>query len=141
MIQVESHPTKPTAPSNLLSPLGQMVLIMITLKWQSGLQQAFICSYDSHIKRFTKVLKLISSVHISTLFVLLAHKPGKGKGYPLQYPGQGNSMDCIPHEVTKIWTQLFWQQWREDSLGKRQRKSENMDKALRLCYFSLIPNF
>ena len=32
--------------------------------------------------------------------------PGEGKGYPLQYSGLGNSMDCIVHRVTKSWTRL-----------------------------------
>ena len=30
--------------------------------------------------------------------------PGEGKGYPLQYSGLENSMDCIVHVVTKNWT-------------------------------------
>ena len=29
---------------------------------------------------------------------------GEGKGYPLQYPGLENSMDCILHGVTKSRT-------------------------------------
>ena len=32
--------------------------------------------------------------------------PGEGKGYPLQYSGLENSMDCIGHGVTKSWTWL-----------------------------------
>ena len=32
--------------------------------------------------------------------------PGEGKGYPRQYPGLENSMDCIGHGVTKRWTRL-----------------------------------
>ena len=32
--------------------------------------------------------------------------PGEGKGYPIQYSGLENSMDCIIHRVTKSWTQL-----------------------------------
>ena len=28
----------------------------------------------------------------------------KGKGYPLQYSGLENSVDCIVHGVTKTWT-------------------------------------
>ena len=32
--------------------------------------------------------------------------PGEGKGYPLQYSGLENSMDCIVHGVTKSRTQL-----------------------------------
>ena len=30
--------------------------------------------------------------------------PGEGKGYPLQYSGLANSMDCIIHGVTKSQT-------------------------------------
>ena len=36
----------------------------------------------------------------------LGRSPGEGKGYPLQYSGLKNSMDCIVHGVTKSWTQL-----------------------------------
>ena len=36
----------------------------------------------------------------------LERSPGEGKGYPLQYSGLENSMDCIIHGVTKCWTQL-----------------------------------
>ena len=36
----------------------------------------------------------------------LGRSPGDGKGYPLQYPGLENSMDCIVHGVRKSRTQL-----------------------------------
>jgi len=36
----------------------------------------------------------------------LGRPPGEGKGYPLQYSGLENSMDCIVHRVAKNWTQL-----------------------------------
>ena len=36
----------------------------------------------------------------------LGRSPGEGKGYPLQYSGLENSMDCIVHGITKSWTQL-----------------------------------
>ena len=32
--------------------------------------------------------------------------PGEGIGYPLQYPGLENSMDCIVHGVAKSRTRL-----------------------------------
>ena len=32
--------------------------------------------------------------------------PEEGKGYPLQYSGLENSMDCIVHGVAKTWTRL-----------------------------------
>ena len=31
----------------------------------------------------------------------LGRSPGEGKGYPLQYSGLKNSMDCIVHRVTE----------------------------------------
>ena len=36
----------------------------------------------------------------------LGRLPGEGKGYPFQYSGLENSMDCIVHGVAKSWTQL-----------------------------------
>ena len=36
----------------------------------------------------------------------LGRSAGEGKGYPLQYSGLENSMDCIVHGVSKSWTQL-----------------------------------
>ena len=36
----------------------------------------------------------------------LGRCPGEGKGYPLQYSGLENSMDCIVHGVKKSQTQL-----------------------------------
>ena len=34
----------------------------------------------------------------------LGRPPGEGKGYPLQYSGLENSMDCIVHGLTKSQT-------------------------------------
>ena len=34
----------------------------------------------------------------------LGRSLGEGKGYPLQYSGLENSMDCIVHGVAKSWT-------------------------------------
>ena len=36
----------------------------------------------------------------------LGRSPGEGKGYPLQYSGLENSMDCIVHGVAKNLTRL-----------------------------------
>ena len=36
----------------------------------------------------------------------LGRSSGEGKGYPLQYSGLENSMDCIVHGITKSWTRL-----------------------------------
>ena len=36
----------------------------------------------------------------------LGSSPGEWKGYPLQYSGLENSMDCIVNGVAKSWTRL-----------------------------------
>ena len=36
----------------------------------------------------------------------LGRSPGEGNGYPLQYCGLENSIDCIVHGVEKSWTRL-----------------------------------
>ena len=36
----------------------------------------------------------------------LGRSPGEGKGYPLQYSGLENSMDCMVHAVAKSQTRL-----------------------------------
>ena len=36
----------------------------------------------------------------------LGRSPGEGKGYPLQYAGLENSIDCIVHGTTKSQTRL-----------------------------------
>ena len=36
----------------------------------------------------------------------LGRSPEEGKGYPLQYSGPENSMDCMAHGVAKSWTRL-----------------------------------
>ena len=38
----------------------------------------------------------------------LGRSPGEGKGYPLQYSGLENSMDCIAHGITKSQTWLSY---------------------------------
>ena len=41
-----------------------------------------------------------------SLILGLGRSPGEGKGYPLQYSGLENSMDCIVHGVAKSQTRL-----------------------------------
>ena len=40
------------------------------------------------------------------LILGLGRSPREGKGYPLQFSGLENSMDCIVHWIAKNWTQL-----------------------------------
>ena len=41
-----------------------------------------------------------------SLILGLGRSPGEGKGYPLQYSGLENSLDCTVHRVAKGGTQL-----------------------------------
>ena len=49
-----------------------------------------------------------SACHVGNLCLIpgLGRSPREGKGYPLQYSGLENSVDCIVHGVTKSRTQL-----------------------------------
>ena len=40
------------------------------------------------------------------LFPGLGRSPAEGNGYPIQYSGLENSLECIGPEVTKSWTKL-----------------------------------
>ena len=46
-----------------------------------------------------------SACHVEHLGLIpgLGRSPGEGKGYPFQYSGLENSMDCIVHGVAKSW--------------------------------------
>jgi len=49
----------------------------------------------------------LDSTHLHTFHTFgLGRSPGEGKGYPLQYSGLGNSIDCIVHPVAKSQTRL-----------------------------------
>ena len=43
-----------------------------------------------------------SGVEPCLIYPYLTGSPGEGKGYPLQYSGLENSIDCIVHEITKL---------------------------------------
>ena len=61
------------------------------------------------VKESSLVAQLIeSSYNAGDLGLIpgLGRSPGEGKGYPLQYSGLENSMDCIARGVTKSRTRL-----------------------------------
>ena len=60
----------------------------------------------------------------------LGRSPGEGKGYPLQYSGLENSMDCIVQGVTKSRTQLSQQQLLRSSNNPQQ--PHDLKKCLQL---------
>ena len=48
----------------------------------------------------------------------LGRFPGEGKGYPLQYSGLENSIDCITHGVAKSQTRLSDFHFRNQTMQK-----------------------
>ena len=72
-----------------------MLFIILSLKW-------FIRGFpDSSVGK-----ESICNAGNPGLIPGLGLSPGEGKGYPLQYSGLENSMDCIVYGVTKSWTWL-----------------------------------
>ena len=59
-------------------------------------------SWGSLVVQLVKNLPAMPETRVQSLG--LEDSPGEGKGYPLQYSGLENSLDCIVHEVTRIWT-------------------------------------
>ena len=78
----------------------------------------------------------------------LGGSPGEGKGYPLQYSGLENSMDCIVHGVAKSWTWLsdfHLRNWM-NTLYKDSEKVQvfNIELAKELpiyCFFQIWKSF
>ena len=70
----------------------------------------------------------------------LGRSPGEGKGYPLQYSGLENSMDCIVHGVAKSRTQLsdFHFQWAKMNLDVNKTRITNKVQSLFLYSFSSV---
>ena len=66
----------------------------------------------------------------------LRKSPGKEKGYPLQYSGLENSMDCIVHGITESDTaerlSLHFTSFLSEPLGKPQLE---VNCFMMLCWF------
>ena len=68
----------------------------------------------------------------------LERSPGEGKGYPLQYSGLENSIECMVHGVTKSWTWLsdfqnnYFARLYKDSPWCRAHESESHSSRVQL---------
>ena len=78
--------------------------------------------FSLHLQAGTDICKGIFFINIIVLSVYVSNpgsspglgkSPGKGKGYPVQYSGLQNSLDCIVHVVAKSQT----------GLSKKEKKS------------------
>ena len=65
----------------------------------------------------------------------LGRSPGEGKGYPLQYSGLKNSMDCIVHGVPRSQTRLS--DFHFTSTGKMFYRTVHTDVIPR-CFLLLL---
>ena len=54
----------------------------------------------------------------------------EGKGYPLQYSGLENSMDCIVHGVTKSWTWLSNFHFIKQSMDEEKNQRGNLKNTM-----------
>ena len=78
-----------------------LLLIYLKFTYQSLKKNWNITDYNDHYF-------LISLYNKGDLGSIpgLERFPGEGKGYPLQYSGLENSMDCIVHGIAKSQTRL-----------------------------------
>ena len=64
----------------------------------------------------------------------LGRSPGKGKGYPVQYSGLENSMDCIVHGVAKSQKQLSDFHFHIHSITLQKKKNSKDVPGFRIFY-------
>ena len=65
----------------------------LTLLW--------ILKHPLQVQRASLVAQLVKSLPALCGRSGLGRSPGEGKGYPVQYSGLENSMDCTVHGVAK----------------------------------------
>ena len=100
------------------SPLWKRSLGIAELCWSLQKQDAFspeVCGSQLPNEAYLIKKELVpiekkkeSACNVGDLGSIpgLGRCPGEGKGYPLQYSGLENSMDCMVHGVPKSWTWL-----------------------------------
>jgi len=71
----------------------------------------------------------------------LGISPGEGKGYPLQYFGLENSMDCTVHAVTKSRTRLSDFHFTSLLLGDSVTNSNKKEMILSFIFLIYCVNF
>ena len=88
----------PCPPPGDLPAQGSNLHLLYLLHWQAGSLPGFPCG--SAGKKATCNAGDLGSIPG------LGRSPREGKGYPLQFSGLENSMDCIVHGVAKSQTGL-----------------------------------
>ena len=71
------------------------------LGWEDPLEEG-TATHSSILEGASLIPQLVTN--LPAMQETLVQSPGEGKGYPRQYYGLENSMDCIVHAVPKTWT-------------------------------------
>ena len=76
------------------------------------------------LETWVQSLGWVDPLQIPGFDIWVGRSPGEGKGFPLQYSGLENSMDCIVLGVTMSWTQLsrfhIWRLYLKSLLASAQ---------------------
>ena len=95
-------------PEPVMSPAGAGGFFTTSATPKKGYSPRFIMVRD--VARASLIAQLVKNSACNTGDLSSipgsGRPPGEGKGYPLQYSGLENSMDCIVHGVTKSRTRL-----------------------------------
>ena len=80
---------------------------VLSLGWEDPLEKGKVI-YSSILRLPCGPVGKESACNVRDLGSIpwLGRSPGEGKGYPLQYSGLENSMECIAKGGAKSWTQL-----------------------------------
>ena len=101
-----------------------------------------LCSLTAYISHCIKSISCGSAGKESTCSMGdlvsvpgLGRFPGERNGYPLQYCGLENSIDCIVHGVTKSWT------WLSEFHFTFHMKHQEFSTAVLLCWWCIYIYF
>ena len=89
-----------------------LVLLFRTLRLERRVERGFsfikvgenLKNYEHHFPRSSASKESACNAGDPGLIPGVGRSPGEGKGYPLQYSGLENSVDCIVHGIVKSWT-------------------------------------
>ena len=111
------RPTPP--PSWLLPPNVEFLTSFFTLTFKRLFNSSLLSAIRVVSSAYLRLLIFLPTISVAQTVARmpcnvedlgsisgLGRSPGEGKGFPLQYSGLENSMNCIDHGVTKSQTQL-----------------------------------
>ena len=100
---LDIYPLLVASPAIIFSHSEGYLLVLFIVSWKSRGEGI---SYPLHYSWASLVAQLVKNLPAVRSIPGLGRSPGKGKGYPLQYSGLENSMNCIVYGVSKSQTRL-----------------------------------